>query len=94
MAGLDGVINKIDPGKPMDQNIYDLPPEEAKNIKSAPGSLEAALNALEADYAFLLRGDVFSEDLITSWISYKYDNEVVPVRIRPTPWEFRLYYDI
>lgn len=94
MAGLDGVINKIDPGKPMDQNIYDLPPEEAKNIKSAPGSLEAALQALESDYQFLLRGDVFSEDLITAWISYKYDNEVVPVRIRPTPWEFRLYYDI
>ena len=94
MAGLDGVINKIDPGKPMDQNIYDLPPEEAKNIQSAPGSLDEALEALRADHEFLLRGDVFNEDLIQAWIDLKYTNDVIPVRIRPTPWEFMLYYDI
>jgi len=94
MAGLDGVINKIDPGEPMDMNIYDLPPEEAAKVPSAPGSLEEALNALREDHGFLLQGGVFTEDLIHAWIDWKMENEVVPVRIRPTPWEFALYYDI
>jgi len=94
MAGLDGVINKIDPGDPMDMNIYDLPPEEAAKVPSAPGSLEEALNALKEDHEFLLQGGVFTEDLVHAWIDWKTENEVVPVRIRPTPWEFMLYYDI
>jgi glutamine synthetase len=93
MAGLDGIRNKIDPGEPLDRNIYDLPPEEAKKVPNAPGSLEDSLKALENDHAFLLHGDVFSEDLIKSYIEWKYDNEVVPVRIRPVPWEFHLYFD-
>ena len=94
MAGLDGIRNKIDPGEPMDKNIYDLPPEEAAKVPTVPGSLEAALDALREDHAFLLEGDVFSEDLINAHIQWKTDNEVVPIRIRPTPWEFMLYYDI
>ena len=94
MAGLDGIKNKIDPGEPMDKNIYDLPPEEAAKVPSAPGSLEESLNALRENHAFLLHGDVFSEDLITAHIDWKMENEVVPVRIRPVPWEFMLYYDI
>lgn len=94
MAGLDGIQNKIEPGEPMDMNIYDLPPEEAKKVPSAPGSLEESLEALRNDHEFLLKGDVFSKDLIEAWIDWKYENEVVPVRTRPTPWEFMLYYDI
>ena len=94
MAGIDGIINQIDPGDPMETNIYDLPPEEAAKIKSAPGSLLEALEALRADHEFLLRGDVFSEDLVQTWIDWKIENEVDPCRLRPTPWEFMLYYDI
>ena len=94
MAGLDGIKNKIDPGAPMDMNIYDLPPEEAAKVPTVPGSLEEALNALKEDHAFLLEGGVFSEDLIQAHIDWKTENEVVPVRIRPVPWEFMLYYDI
>ena len=94
MAGLDGVANKIDPGAPLESNIYDLPPEEAAKVPSAPGSLEESLNALKADHEFLLKGGVFTEDLIRTWTDWKYENEVVPVRIRPVPWEFHLYYDL
>ncbi len=94
MAGLDGILNKIDPGAPLDKNIYDLPPEEAAKVKSAPGSLDGALAALKADHEFLLRGDVFSEDLVNAWIDWKMENEVDPCRMRPTPMEFMLYYDI
>ena len=94
MAGLDGIQNKIDPGEPMDKNLYDLPPEEAANIPTMPGSLESALNSLEANYQFLLKGGVFTEDLIDAWISYKRDNEVDQVRRRPHPQEFFLYYDV
>ena len=94
MAGLDGIKNKIDPGDPMDMNIYDLPPEKAAKVPTVPGSLEEALNALKEDHAFLLEGGVFSEDLIQAHIDWKTENEVVPVRIRPVPWEFMLYYDI
>jgi glutamine synthetase len=94
MAGLDGIQNRIDPGKPIDKNLYDLPPVEAKEVKSTPGSLEQALEALEADHAFLLRGDVFTKDVIETWVSYKRDREIDAIRLRPHPYEFHLYYDI
>ncbi len=94
MAGLDGIINKIDPGEPLDKDIYALPPEELKNIPSTPGSLEEALKALEKDHDFLLRGDVFTEDLIEAWIKYKWEKEVNPMRMRPHPYEFVLYFDV
>jgi glutamine synthetase len=94
MAGLDGIQNKIDPGKSLDKNIYDLPPEEAKNVPQVPGSLEAALDALEADHAFLLKGDVFTKELIEAYVGYKREAEVQPMRLRPHPHEFMLYYDI
>ena len=93
MAGLDGIQNKINPGSPMDKNIYDLPPEILKEIPSAPGSLGAALDALERDHDFLLRGDVFTMDLIEAWISYKRENEVDAIALRPHPHEFAMYYD-
>ena len=94
MAAIDGIENKIDPGDPLDKNIYDLPPEELANIPSAPGSLDAALAALKEDSAFLLKGDVFTQDVLDMWIDYKTANEVNPVRLRPHPHEFFLYYDI
>jgi glutamine synthetase len=94
MAGLDGVQNQIDPGDPMDKDLYDLPPEEAAKIKQVPGSLSAVLTALEDDYEFLLKGDVFTEDLLEAYIGYKREAEVDPVRMRPHPYEFTLYYDI
>jgi len=94
MAGLDGIQNKIDPGEAMDKNLYDLEPEEAANIPTVPASLEEALNSLEKDYQFLLKGGVFSEDLVEAWIGFKRDNEVDQVRIRPHPHEFFMYYDV
>jgi len=94
MAGLDGIINKLDPGEPLDKDIYDLSPEELKNVPSTPGSLEESLKNLERDHEFLLRGDVFTEDLISTWINYKMTNEVKQVALRPHPYEFMLYYDI
>ena len=94
MAGLDGVINKIDPGEPMDVDIYDLEPEEAAQIRSTPGSLDEALSALEADHDFLLRGGVFTQDVIDTWIAYKREAEVDAVNLRPHPYEFHLYSDI
>ena len=94
MAGLDGIENRIDPGEPLDKDIYDLEPEELAKVPKAPGSLEEALNALREDHEFLLRGDVFTEDVIKTWISYKRLNEVDAVRLRPHPYEFCLYYDI
>jgi glutamine synthetase len=94
MAGLDGVLNKINPGEPLDKDIYDLTPEEMKNVPSMPASLEEALNCLEDDHAFLLRGDVFTEELIETFIDYKRKNEADAVRLRPHPYEFALYYDI
>jgi glutamine synthetase len=94
MAGLDGVQNKIDPGKPMDKDLYDLPAEEAKQIKQLPGSLDIALDNLEKDHDFLLKGDVFTKDFIETWIEYKRKNEVDAIRLRPHPWEFALYFDI
>ena len=94
MAGLDGVLNKIDPGEPLDKDIYDLSPEEMKSVPSMPASLEEALDCLEDDHAFLLKGDVFTEELIETFIDYKRKNEADAVRLRPHPYEFALYYDI
>ena len=94
MAGLDGVHNQIDPGEPWDKDLYDLPPEEAGLVKQVPGSLGAVLDALEADHDFLLAGDVFTPDLLEAYIAYKRESEVDPVRMRPHPYEFTLYYDI
>jgi glutamine synthetase len=94
MAGLDGVMNRIDPGDPLDKDIYDLEPEELKNVPSTPGSLQDALKALERDHDFLLRGDVFTEDVIEAWITYKMEKEVKPMALRPHPYEFGLYYDV
>jgi Glutamine synthetase, catalytic domain len=94
MAGLDGITSRIDPGSPIDKNLYDLPPAEAKDVRSTPGSLDQALDALERDHAFLLRGDVFTGDVIETWLDYKRKKEVDPIRLRPHPYEFHLYYDI
>jgi glutamine synthetase len=94
MAGLDGIKHKIDPGKPLDKDIFELEADEAKKIPSMPGSLEEALGELEKDHKFLLEGDVFTEDFIDVWISYKRKVEADPVRMRPHPYEFHLYYDI
>jgi len=93
MAGIDGIQNKIHPGEPLDKDIYDLPPEELAKVPKTPGSLREALGALEADHAFLLRGDVFTADVIETWIAYKMKNEVQAIDLRPHPWEFALYFD-
>jgi len=92
-AGIDGIKNQIDPGAPLDVDIYDLSPEELSKIPSTPGSLEGALEALEKDHSFLTESGVFTQDFIETWISYKLDNEVNPMRLRPHPYEFALYYD-
>ena len=94
MAGLDGIQNKIHPGEAMDKNLYDLEPEELGNIQTLPSSLEEALDNLANDHEFLLKGGVFTEDLIEAWISYKRNNEVDPMRLRPHPHEFFMYYDV
>ncbi|MBI2371079.1 MAG: type I glutamate--ammonia ligase [Deltaproteobacteria bacterium] len=93
MAGLDGIENKIDPGQPLDKDIYALGPEELAEVPSVPGSLTEALKALEDDHEFLLRGDVFTQDLLERWLHWKRENEVDPVRLRPVPYEFALYFD-
>ena len=93
MAGLDGIKNRIEPHAPVDKDLYELPPEEAASIPQAPTSLEASLKALQEDSDFLTESDVFTEDLIESYIQYKYDNEITPVRLRPTPQEFEMYFD-
>jgi glutamine synthetase len=94
MAGLDGIKNRIEPHEPVDKDLYELPPEEAKNIPQVPGSLEEALKALEADHEFLTAGNVFTMDLIETWISYKRSNEIIPAAQRPTPFEYELYYSV
>ena len=94
MAGLDGIENKMDPGQPLDKDIYELDPEQLSNIPSMPGSLEDALDALERDHAFLLKGDVFTEELLRTYVDYKRTKEVDAIRQRPHPYEFALYYDI
>jgi glutamine synthetase len=94
MAGLDGVKRKLDPGEPADFDLYEASAEELARIKSTPGSLNDVLCALEADHQFLLEGDVFTEDLIDTWIDYKRTNELAPINLRPTPYEFYLYFDV
>jgi glutamine synthetase len=94
MAGLDGIKSKIEPPEPIDKDLYDLPPEEWGNVKQVPGSLPAVLDSLEADHDFLLEGGVFTPDLIETWVTYKRENEVDPIRLRPTPHEFELYYNV
>jgi glutamine synthetase len=94
MAGLDGIENKIDPGEPLDKDIYELPAEELAKVPQMPGALDEALDNLEKDHAFLLKGNVFTEDALETWIAYKRKNEVDALRLRPHPYEFFLYYDI
>ncbi len=93
MAGLDGIKNRIEPPKPVDKDLYELEGEEKERIQSVPGSLGEVLKALEADHEFLLKGDVFTSDVIGTWIEYKWTREVEPVALRPHPWEFFLYHD-
>jgi glutamine synthetase len=93
MAGLDGIKNKIDPGKPMDVDMYELGPDEAAKIKSTPGSLNEVLDALEKDHDFLLEGGVFTPDVLEMWLNYKRKNEADQVALRPHPYEFHLYFD-
>ena len=94
MAGIDGIKNRIEPPDPVDKDLYELPPEEHAAIQQVPGSLPAVLDALEADHDYLTEGDVFTPDLIETWIDYKRTREVDPVQLRPTPHEFELYYDV
>ncbi|MCI0451177.1 MAG: type I glutamate--ammonia ligase [Candidatus Latescibacteria bacterium] len=91
MAGLDGIQNRLNPGEPLDKNIYDLPPEELAKVPQAPGSLSQSLDALEKDHDFLLKGDVFTKDVIETWIDYKREKEVGPMSLRPHPYELFLY---
>jgi glutamine synthetase len=93
LAGLDGIKNEIDPGEPLDVDIYDLSPEELSKVPSTPGSLEGALEALDQDRSFLTDSGVFTDDFIDNWITYKLDAEVNPMRLRPHPYEYALYYD-
>ncbi|MEU4197616.1 type I glutamate--ammonia ligase [Kribbella sp. NPDC026611] len=94
LAGLDGIRNKIEPIDPVDKDLYELPPEEHAGIPQVPTSLPAVIDALEADHAFLLEGDVFTEDLIETWIDLKREQEIAPIQLRPHPHEFELYYDV
>ena len=94
MAGLDGITNRIDPGDPLDKDIYDMEPEELVNVPSTPGSFGEALECLRNDHDYLLKGDVFTEDVIETWIKYKIDKEVKPMALQPHPYEFGLYYDV
>ncbi len=94
MAGLDGMENKIDPGSPLDKNTYDLSSEEAAKIQTVPGSLEEAIDALEKDHAFLLKGGVFTQDVIDVWIEYKREREIDQLRLRPHPYEYYMYFDV
>jgi len=94
MAGLDGIEHLIKPGDPIDTNLYDLPPEQIAEVPKAPGTLDEALDALEGDHQFLLAGNVFTEDVIETYLSYKRLREIDEIRLRPHPYEFFLYYDI
>jgi glutamine synthetase len=94
MAGLDGIQNRINPGEPIDKNLYDLPPEERHKVPSAPGSLDEALHALAFDHQFLLKGDVFTKDVVETHLAYKRAHEIDEIRLRPHPYEFVLYYDV
>ncbi|MER7116221.1 type I glutamate--ammonia ligase [Saccharomonospora azurea] len=94
MAGLDGIKNKIEPPEPIDKDLYELPPEEARDVKLVPSDLSTVLDTLEADHDFLLEGGVFTPDVIDTWISFKRQEEIEPLRLRPHPYEFALYYDV
>ena len=94
MAGVDGVINKINPGEPLDKDIYGLSPKELANVPSVPATLDKALETLHDNSSFLRRGDVFTEDMIQTWLDYKYEREVIPLQQRPSPYEFYLYFDL
>jgi glutamine synthetase len=94
LAGIDGIKNKIEPPQPVDKDIYELPPDEMADIDQVPTSLNAVLDNLERDHAFLLEGGVFTADLIETWIEYKRSMEILPVQLRPHPHEFELYYDL
>lgn len=94
MAGLDGIEKKIDPGEPLDKNTYELSPDEARGLRTVPGSLEEALRALEEDHEFLLKGNVFTRDVLEVWVRYKREKEIAPVSLRPHPFEFYLYFDL
>jgi glutamine synthetase len=94
MAGLDGIKNRIEPHEPVDKDLYELPPEEAKSIPQVPATLEGALAALEADHEFLLAGNVFTPELIETWIEYKRENEIKPLAQRPHPFEYELYFGV
>jgi glutamine synthetase len=94
LAGLDGVRNKIEPPVPIDKDLYELPPDELAEVSTVPATLTAVMDSLEADHEFLLAGDVFTSDLIETWIDFKRVNEIDPIRLRPHPHEFELYYDI
>jgi glutamine synthetase len=93
LAGLDGIKNKVDPGDPLDTDLYELSAADLARVQSVPGSLEESLDALDSDHAFLLDGGVFTEDVVQTYISYKRESEVDQVRMRPHPWEFALYHD-
>ena len=94
MAAVDGILTKTEPGEPLDRDLYDLPPEELAKVPTTPASLREALGKLADDHEFLTKGDVFTEDVIETWIDYKLENEVQEMDLRPHPWEFHLYYDI
>jgi glutamine synthetase len=93
MAAIDGIQNKLHPGDPFDRDLYDLEPEQRARVAQAPRSLDEALEALEGDHDFLLRGDVFTDDVIATWLAYKRAQEIAPLRLRPHPYEFCMYYD-
>ena len=93
MAMIDGIQTKADPGKPLDRDIYEMTPQELAKTKKTPGSLWESLDELKRDHKFLLKGDVFTDDLIETWIDYKIENELQPLALRPHPYEFHLYYD-
>lgn len=94
LAGLDGIKNRVSPGDPVDRNLYELPHDEQAKIRQVPTSLEGVINALEGDHDFLMQGEVFSRDVVKTWIDYKRQVEIDPVRIRPHPYEFELYFDV
>jgi glutamine synthetase len=94
MAGLDGVKNKIEPPAPIDKDLYELPPEEAASVPQVPASLGAVIDRLEEDHEYLLEGGVFTSDLIETWVALKRETEIDPLRLRPHPYEFSLYFDV
>jgi glutamine synthetase len=94
MAGLDGIMNRIDPGDPLEKDIYDMSPEELKDVPSTPESLAHALRALAEDHEYLLKGNVFTEDVVRTWINYKIEKEIKPMALRPHPYEFEMYFDV